>query len=223
VDNSPGPVALHLASVSEVRIQLVCFDLGGVVVRTCHSWAEGCRNVGLDVRGDVNAAIAPGWGDLNADYQSGRITHTVFSERFSAMISGLYTAEEVRRVHRAWILGEYDGIGAVVDALHDAGLESAVLSNTCEVHWELLPRYPAFTRLRNRLGSHLLGVRKPDEAAYRAVEEHTGFAGAEIIFFDDRVENIAAARDVGWNAVQIDPLGSTAEQVRAGLVAQGAI
>ena len=202
------------------RPQLVCFDLGGVVVRICRSWAEGCQAVGLDVRGDLAVRRVAGWDELNAEYQSGRIGHDVFSERFSALMSGLYTPEEVRRVHLGWILGEYDGIGALVDELHGAGLESAVLSNSCAVHWKLLPRYPAFTRLRNRLGSHVIGVCKPAEAAYRAVEERTGFTGAEILFLDDDAGNVAAAQALGWSAVRIDPLGSPAAQARAALASR---
>lgn len=200
-------------------VKLVCFDLGGVVLRICRSWAEGCGVVGLDVRGHVNARAAPGWDELNSDYQSGRIGHDVFSERLSALLARRYSPAEIRRVHMGWILGEYDGIGTLVDAVHAAGLESAVLSNTCEAHWATLPGYPVFSRLHNRLGSHLLGVRKPAEAAYRAVESQTGFAGAEIIFFDDDAGNVAAARSIGWHAAQIDHDGSPAEQIRLALAA----
>ncbi len=31
-------------------IQLVCFDVGGVVVRICHTWAEGCAAAGITPR-----------------------------------------------------------------------------------------------------------------------------------------------------------------------------
>ena len=30
---------------------LVCFDLGGVVIRICRSWEEGCAAAGLPLRG----------------------------------------------------------------------------------------------------------------------------------------------------------------------------
>ena len=56
---------------------------------------------------------------------------------------------------------------------------------------------------------------KPDVAAYRAVEERTGTDGPEIVLFDDTLENIEAARSLGWIAHHIDHDRDTAGQMRA--------
>jgi putative hydrolase of the HAD superfamily len=206
-------------------IRLVCFDLGGVVVQICRSWAEGCTAAGIDVRGDVDGLFADsrGWEELNGDYQCGRITTDEFARRFTELVDGLYTPAEVLRVHRAWTREEYPGVGALVDRVHEAGLETAVLSNTCEDHWEVLHELPAFRALRNRHGSHELGLRKPDPAIYAALEEAVGFGAEEIVFFDDLVKNVEAARGRGWDAVTIDPLGDTAGQMEGALVERGVI
>ncbi len=39
-----------MSDMLEKRIRLVCFDLGGVVIRICRTWAEGCAAAGLEVR-----------------------------------------------------------------------------------------------------------------------------------------------------------------------------
>ena len=40
-------------------IRLVCFDLGGVLVKICRSWSDGCRAAGLDVRiDDISTEVA---------------------------------------------------------------------------------------------------------------------------------------------------------------------
>lgn len=198
-------------------IRLVCFDLGGVIIRICRSWAEGCRAVGLDVRGDVDAmltgAAGPEWSELNDAYQRGEIAEDEFARRFCELLSGAYAPEEIVRVHRAWTLGEYPRIGSVIARIHDAGLETAVLSNTCHEHWLDLLTVPAVRAVRHRFASHLLAVRKPDAAAYRAVEEGTGHAGPAVLFFDDLPENIDAARALEWRAERIDPAGCTASQI----------
>jgi putative hydrolase of the HAD superfamily len=204
-------------------IRLVCFDLGGVVVRICRSWAEGCRAAGLDVRGDVDGICAGpnGWPELNGAYQCGRISTDAFACRFSDMVGGLYAPEEILRVHRAWTLAEYRGVGALIDRVHEAGVETAVLSNTCEDHWAILHELPAFRALRNRHGSHELGLCKPDPAIYAALEASVGFSGAEVVFFDDLEENVRAARGCGWDAVQVDHAGEPAAQMAAALVERG--
>ncbi|MHC5114223.1 MAG: HAD family hydrolase [Planctomycetota bacterium] len=197
-------------------VRVVCFDLGGVVVRIPRSWGEGCRAAGLDVRGDTSGLIRghPEWPDLNGRYQTGRLDVRAFVEALSTMMGGLYTPEEVLRVHHAWIVGVYDGIEDLVGRLHAAGLETAVLSNSCGYHWRLMEEtLPAFRALRNRWGSHQLALRKPDEAIYRALESKVGARGGEIAFFDDLEENVGGALAAGWRAVQIDHDGDTARQV----------
>ena len=196
-------------------VKLVCFDLGGVVLRICRSWAEGCRAAGLDVRlqADLLHEQPEMFSDINDAHQRGRISLAEYAERFSEIIDGVYSPGEIMQIHAAWILGEYDGISRIVISIHDAGLTTAVLSNTNHAHWRSIVNYPTVMRLRHHLGSHELGLRKPEPAAYLAVQEKTGFSGGEILFFDDLPENIAAARRLGWRADLIDPLNSPPEQI----------
>lgn len=56
-------------------------------------------------------------------------------------------------------------------------------------------------------------MRKPDARAYRAVEVATGRAGQRILFFDDREENVSAARQCQWTATLIDHAGDAAAQM----------
>ncbi len=206
--------------------RLVCFDLGGVVVRICRSWEEGCAAAGLPLRGiaerdatrsERHAAVV--------DFQSGRIDSSVFTQRISQILRGAYSPDEILAVHRAWMLGEYPGVAALIEELHAAGVETGVLSNTNHEHWSALTQFGAFRRLRNRHASHLLGQHKPDRAIYAAFEAEVGVHGRDILFFDDLPENVEAARQFGWRAIQVDP-GSdpsfdTAPQLRDALRAEG--
>lgn len=45
-----------------------------------------------------------------------------------------------------------------------------------------------------------LGVAKPHDAFFAAIEARTGFAPQEMFFIDDKTENIEAARRRGWRA-----------------------
>ena len=206
-------------------IQLVCFDLGGVLLRICRSWAEGCAAAGLELRDGRDLLHRPsdGWNELNDLYQRGRLSREEYARRFSESIDGLYSPAEIIRVHESWILGEYEGVGEVIRRIREAGLETAVLSNTTHEHWLTLSRYPSLQLLNNRLGSHQLGLRKPEEASYRAIEQRTGHAGGAIIFFDDLEENVLGARRAGWIAEEIDPFKPTAAQIISCLTRHGVL
>jgi len=126
-------------------------------------------------------------------------------------------------VHAAWLLGEYEGVADLVRGLHDAGVETACLSNTNHDHWEqmLAGEFPALRSLRHRHASHVLGLRKPDGAIYEAFERATSRTPDRIVFFDDLEENVFAARARGWRAVHVDHTGDTAAQIRDALAELG--
>ncbi len=212
-------------SMGGATIKIVCFDLGGVVLRICRTWAEGCAAAGLEVRDGVDPLGAPSvdWLELDDLFQKGKLDGKTYFQRISDLLGGVYRPDEVMRVHDAWTLEEYEGIDQLVQRLHEARVETAVLSNTSHEHWVKFGRYPAFARLRNRHGSHELGLRKPDKAIYQALEERIGFTGGEIIFFDDLPENVAAAREVGWHAHSVDPFGQPAERIAGVLEGLGVL
>ncbi len=51
--------------------------------------------------------------------------------------------------------------------------------------------------------SHEIGMRKPDEACYQFVIDEIDLHPCKILFLDDRLDNIKAAKSVGMKAVQI--------------------
>lgn len=213
-------------------IRCVCFDWGGVLLRICRSWGEGCRAAGLPLRGDHGdkpfANERKGHSEL---YQLGHLDDAAFFSRVSEAMDGLYTPEEVERVHHAWLLEEYPGVQALIHDLHAAGLATGLLSNTNAAHWRRQfplqpsgrPRFAAASLLQHRHASHLLNLAKPGPEIYRAFEAHSHHTPREILFFDDLADNIAAAKALGWNAEQIDHTGDTAAQMRAHLRAYGAL
>ncbi len=200
------------------RIKLVCFDLGGVVIRLCRSWQEGCDAAGIAVRNpDLWRRTRPDRRVLVEQYQIGLIDGPTFASRASALADGLYSPTEILGVHHAWLRDEYEGIGVLVDSLHRAGLDTACLSNTNHEHWVRMGEFPAVMRLRHRLASHQLGLHKPDPAIYHRLEQQLGYRGTEIIFFDDMPANVDAALAIGWVGRVIDPLADPAAQINSTL------
>jgi len=202
--------------VNDREIRLVCFDVGGVMIRICRSWAEGCRKAGVQLRDEGRyQASRAARHEIVARHQVGLLDGAAFAAALSRAMDGLYTPSEVLAVHHAWLLDPYAGVDAIIDDLHAGGIETAALSNTNHEHWRRMDEYPAVGLLRQRFTSHELGLAKPDPAIFRAVEGRTGRRPGEVLFFDDLDENVAAARGAGWHAALIDPLRDTAPQIAA--------
>ena len=202
--------------------RLVVFDLGGVIVRICRSWDEGCRAAGVEPRSvPVAAHGGEAMRTLVDRHQRGELACDAFFREASALL-GPHTPAELERVHGAWILGDYPGIAEAIDRIHSAGVPTACLSNTNASHWDgALRASPAFARIGRRHASHLLGLAKPDARIYRAFERIAGASPREIVFFDDLPENVESALGCGWDAVLVDHAGDTAAQVLAALRSRG--
>jgi putative hydrolase of the HAD superfamily len=223
--DAPSASRYDLAMPAPSSVRLVCFDLGGVLLRICRSWTEGCRAAGLDLRsgpafGDDPLSASPR-NHLSRLYQTGRIDCSEYFGNLADAVDHLYTPAEIERIHHAWIIEEYPLVGRTIDHIHAAGLRTAALSNTNHAHWQRMREFPAVMKLHHRLASHELGMAKPDPAIYRAAEQRLGVNGAAILFFDDLIENIDAARSVGWQTVHIDHTRDTAGQIESALRSHG--
>src|SRR5688572_13177648 len=212
-------------------IRTVCFDLGGVVVRICHSFVEAAAAARLPSLDDPRLAepdaIARRREAILA-HQVGAFDMAEYCQRMSVAVAGLYQPDEVRALHAAWLLGEYSGVlELMTDLSGRPDLRLACLSNTNDGHWQQMlgspQTFPSIARLHVQLASHLLRLAKPERAIYDAALATFGCSPSEVLFFDDLVENIAAARDAGWKAERVDPKGDTAAQMRAYLGTHGVL
>jgi HAD superfamily hydrolase (TIGR01509 family) len=206
---------------------LVVFDLGGVLVRICRSWAEACAAAGVAHRGDARPGeLVLEESGLVAAYQVGGLDDDTFFAGASRALGG-YTAREVERVHDAWLRGEYAGADALVDALHARGVETGVLSNTNAAHWRRMTdahgAFPAVRRVRHAHASHRLRAAPPSRTAFARFEQAVGRRGADVLFFEDSPANAEAARAHGWRAFVVDPAGDPPAEVAAVLRAEGVL
>ena len=199
---------------------LVVFDLSGVLVETVSSWADGHQRAGVPGDPPADPDFEPRRLELSTQRQRGELAPADYCRLVAELSGGAYGAAEVEAIHRAWLVGEYPGVGEVIDAVHRADVATALLSNTDEWHWhsQLLDaseaeRYAAVRRVTHRFASHELGVVKPDRAVFDAVMEATGFKERRILYFDDSKRHVDASHDAGWGGVRIDPSGDPARQM----------
>jgi HAD superfamily hydrolase (TIGR01509 family) len=99
-------------------------------------------------------------------------------------------------------------------------LPSYVFSNTNELAIEHISRqFPFFANFDGYILSFEHGAMKPDPKLYEVVENKSGRHGADILYLDDRPENITAGAERGWQVIlQQSPAQSRAAIESLGLL-----
>lgn len=108
----------------------------------------------------------------------------------------------------------------LMEALQKCGVPVYSLTNFGIETYALAAARYAFLRAFDRdfISGHM-GVTKPDPRIYQMLEEGSGLAGDQLLFTDDRAENIAAAAARGWQTHLFkEPQGWAERLIAAGLL-----
>ncbi len=129
----------------------------------------------------------------------------------------------IRDFHVVWS-DFFDGTIAGTEDLLERIREKyrvAFLSNSNEVHAEVIPKqFPSLFRKDDRfIFSHRFKVAKPDPEIFRRTLEILGALPQQVVFVDDLLENVLAAKSVGIHAYQFISTEKLVNQLTAdGLV-----
>lgn len=111
--------------------------------------------------------------------------------------------DEIRMWHDRWIemaAPVIDHSLRLMSALQAKGTPVFSLTNFGIQSYDFAATHYPFMRAFDRdfISGHM-AVIKPDPQIYQMLEDASGLSGADLIFTDDRADNIAAAGARGWN------------------------
>ncbi len=95
-----------------------------------------------------------------------------------------------------------DSVLEIVRELQKNGTRAGILSNTMAVMHSAVRELIDMKYFDYEFLSYKIGIEKPNEMIFKYVIEKTPFEKEEILFVDDRMSNIHAARNHGMNAVK---------------------
>ncbi|HUF62951.1 MAG TPA: HAD family phosphatase [Verrucomicrobiales bacterium] len=171
------------------------FDLGNVLVTFDSSrFYDRLREAGAQ----FDAAAETGHSALCHSYESGELDDGGF---VSVSMRQLHFHGDPEIFRACWrdIFELNSPMESVLQNLHRRGFPLFVLSNTNNLHLAYLrERFPFFTRFTGGVYSHLAGTMKPDELIFRDLISQCGLAPEESLYIDDRAENIATGRRLGF-------------------------
>jgi HAD superfamily hydrolase (TIGR01509 family) len=181
-------------------MKVVVFDLGKVLLD--FDYSKAAHRIAAKSRTGVNEArFFIDQSPLLHRYESGQLTtQEFFGEivRFSGF-SG--TAEEF-----AAFFGDiFAPIPAMIQLhadLRTSGIPTYIFSNTNDLAIShIRQRYPFFANFDAYILSYEHGCMKPQAKLYEVVEQVTNRQGREIVYLDDRLENVETGAKRGWHAV----------------------
>jgi 2-haloacid dehalogenase len=134
-------------------------------------------------------------------------------------------AEEIGHWHHRWIEMASPAIPRSVRllrALRAKGIPVFALTNFgVETYQHAATHYPFFHEFDRAFVSGRLRLAKPDPAIYEVVERDSGLHGPQLLFTDDRPENVEAAARRGWRThLFTDPQGLAARLVAEALLTE---
>ena len=192
---------------------VVVFDLGKVLVDFDYSIAA--RKVAASSTKSLeDLASFLSASPLLIQYERGEVNRQEFFEQIRDAI-GFHGDLAEFGGYFADIFTEIPPMIALHAELRRRGFKTYIFSNTNDLAIEHVERnFPFFKNFDGYIYSYEVGTMKPDAKIYAAMEELCGRKGQDIIYLDDRSENIQAGLARGWKAF----VHETPEKSRAVLV-----
>ena len=150
-------------------------------------------------------------------YESGALTTRQFFEEI-CQATGFRGSQAEFGASFADIFVEIEPMIRLQAELRHGGFP--VFSNTNELAIEhIRQRFPFYAHFDGYILSYEQGAMKPDARIYEVVERQAGRRGADLLYLDDRPENIAAGAARGWQVIlQESPEKSRAAVRKLGLL-----
>ncbi len=183
---------------------LYIFDLGNVIVNIDFSRVLG---VWSDL-GRVPLALLQSrfqMGENFARHERGEISDEQFAANLCAELDIALSYEQFVAGWQAVFVGLRPEVIALMQKLRSNGERVVILSNTNRLHCDYWPsQYPEVQLAADKLYlSQDMGMRKPEARIYQRVLEEEGVSAGDAVFFDDNLENIEAARQLGITTVHV--------------------
>jgi 2-haloacid dehalogenase len=197
-----------------VALKAVVFDLGGVLI----DWDPRYlfRKLLADeaaVEEFLATVCTPEW---NAELDRGR----PFAEGVAELVERHPEhAAAIAAYHERWpemLAGEVPGTVEVLADLRAAGVPLYALTNwSAETFAITRGRFEFLTWFDGLLVSGEEGMTKPDPAIFRLLLDRFGLDPGATVFVDDSEANVAAARELGFDAVRFTGPGQLRRELTA--------
>jgi FMN phosphatase YigB (HAD superfamily) len=204
------------AGANEEAIQVVLFDLGGVLIEL--GGVTSMRELtGIESDDELwRRWLGCPWV---RSFESGQCSADEFAAGVVDDWRLTVAPETFLGAFEAWPIGPFLGADELVRAVRRT-VPTGCLSNTNALHWDdRFARWPILDAFDYRFLSFELGLLKPDREVFDRVAELLPAPPARILFLDDNMLNVEGATEAGFAAVHVRGVA----EAEAALVAAGVL
>jgi putative hydrolase of the HAD superfamily len=195
----------------------VMFDFGGVICtpQPDEDLAAMAAVAGVTVP-EFWSAYWPG----RPAYDAAELTAVTYWQGIAALLGRSFSTAQIGELVRLDIASWahlHPGTVRLIDDLQAAGARLALLSNAPPEVARAVAELPELTGFEHLLFSCDFKAAKPDPGCFSQALARLGAPAGDVIFVDDREENVTVAAGLGMRAIRFTDPG----QARAGIFALG--
>jgi glucose-1-phosphatase len=175
----------------------ILFDIGGVLV-ALDGVPSMARLLGVEPQ---HEALHAQWVTTPSvvAHETGKIDAATFAASLVTELRLPVTADRFLREFCKWPTGLLPGALQLLDEIPDA-YHVAALCNTSAAHWEKIEAMGLVDRFDQTYLSHRIGYLKPAAEAYQAALKGMRLSPSQVLFLDDGLRNVEAAKKIGMHA-----------------------
>lgn len=194
------------AYIYRMKYEAIIFDLGGILVDIDYA-APGKRFQALGIEGVSHIFFEGGEGEIFYKYERGEVSTDAFFDVLRPYGKPGLTTEEMKDAWNAILVGfpahRIDMLKTLqkdyrlfllsnINDLHLAAFRSMIKMKFPDLNFDGL--------FEKAYYSNLLGKRKPEEGAFRAVLDCHNLMPEKVLYVDDSTQHIEAAARLGIGA-----------------------
>jgi FMN phosphatase YigB (HAD superfamily) len=184
----------------QTKPKVVVFDLGKVLL----DFDYGIAAAKIAAKGkwsldEVHKFIAQ--SPLLYRYETGLMTQNEFYQEI-CLSTGYCGDREEFGGYFGDIFSPIEPMVAIQTELRKSGVPTYIFSNTNDLAiGHIRKNFPFFANFDGYVFSYEHGAMKPDDKIYEVVEKMAGKRGPDILYLDDRLENVEAGVRRGWQTI----------------------
>lgn len=180
-------------------MRFVLFDIGNVLVHYDHQRTMAAL---ADLYHADPIQLSIFYSQIGRQFGIGEITPTQVVDMLNSHYNTTCSLEEFAEAFCAGLMRDDAALAYAVALQVEGELAVGAISNTNAVHVAWFDAHaPELNEFELVIMSNEVGLRKPDPEIYELAMEILDASPAQILYVDDRAENVEAARQLGANAI----------------------
>jgi epoxide hydrolase-like predicted phosphatase len=191
---------LKIASndIIQIMVKAIIFDIGGVLI------TNPMQRMKEDIKKTLKISslkFNKAWDEITPLLGSGKINEFEYWHRFLIHTGSTQKLPEESLLTRKYKVKTNQGMVNMAKSLKNNGYKLAVLSDTNEVHLRIIRTLGILDLFDVHVFSNEVGLRKSEKEIFTLTLDKLNVFSNEVIFIDDRKENITMAKSLNMNAI----------------------